>query len=229
MFNAFLTVLSLGALSLCLGRNAWAQQPVGTITQLQGTAQVQRTGDTLSGALTMLIEFHDQVRTAANSTVTITLVGNELLPEVCSGQQGEGCLLLSPSSTLVLDQAALASMVRLLTGSVRSGVAKQRATKKDFFIQTANALVRTFGTDFDVTYIAGVVRPGYGGCQRYTDVAVREGVVAVNNLANPGAVIEVPAGYETIVACLQPPITPIRPANVLPPAICVRKQLSALQ
>jgi hypothetical protein len=89
VFKAFFTVLSLGALSLCLGRNAWAQQPVGTITQLQGTAQVQRTGDTLSAALTMLIEFHDQVRTAANSTVTITLAGNELLPEVSQGSKAK--------------------------------------------------------------------------------------------------------------------------------------------
>ena len=63
------------------------------------------------------------------------------------------------------------------------------------------------GTDFDTTYIEGRVRPGYEGCQRYTDVRVREGVVAVSNLANPAEVVEVSAGYETTVPCLLAPLS----------------------
>ncbi len=62
------------------------------------------------------------------------------------------------------------------------------------------------GTDFDTTYIEGIVRPGYEGCQRYTDVRVREGIVAVSNLANPTEVVEIEAGYETTVPCELAPL-----------------------
>src|SRR5208282_1539601 len=75
-----------------------------------------------------------------------------------------------------------------------------------FEIHTPNAVTAVRGTDFDTTYIEGRARPGYEGCQRYTDVRVREGVVAVSNLANPGEVVEVTAGYETTVPCLLPPL-----------------------
>jgi hypothetical protein len=75
-----------------------------------------------------------------------------------------------------------------------------------FEIHTPNAIAAVRGTDFDTTYSDGAARPGFGGCQRYTDLRVREGVVAVSNLSNPTEVVDVDAGYETTVPCLLPPL-----------------------
>src|SRR5262249_21417178 len=75
-----------------------------------------------------------------------------------------------------------------------------------FEVHSPNATAATRGTDFDTTYIDGIIRPGYQGCQRYTDIQVRQGTVAVTNPANPTAEVDVPQGYETTVPCLLPPL-----------------------
>ena len=80
MFKALLTALGLGAL-LYFGPRGWAQQPVGAISYLYGSAKVQRAPDTLNAILTMPVELHDQVSTAAASTLTINLVGTSFLPK----------------------------------------------------------------------------------------------------------------------------------------------------
>jgi len=81
------------------------------------------------------------------------------------------------------------------------------APGETYEVHTPNASTAVRGTDFDVTYIEGRVRPGYAGCQRYTDVRVREGVVAVSNPANPTQIVEIDAGFETTVPCELPPLT----------------------
>ena len=63
---------------LALSQSAWAQQ-AGTITQLTGTAQVLRAGVTNNVTLTMPVELHDRLTTAANSTLTLTLVDTSTL------------------------------------------------------------------------------------------------------------------------------------------------------
>jgi len=194
--------LILAVAWLYFASSAWAQQPVGTMTQLNGTAQVQRGGSTLSASLTMALELHDQVKTAADSTLTITLADNSTLS-------------LYQSSTLVLDDNVVTAgvrertLVRLVIGNVTAVVntAGRTIAPNNFQIYTPNAIVGVRGTEFDTSYSEGVVRPGYEGCERYTDVVVREGVVAISNPANPAAVVEVPAGYETTVPCLLPPLT----------------------
>jgi len=199
--NTLLITLGLAVACLCFGSSAWAQR-VGSVTQMSGTAQVLRAGATLSAALSMAVELHDQVTTAADSTLTITLVDNSTLS-------------LYQSSTLVMDENVVAAgvrertLIRLLIGNVTSVVntAGRTIAPNNFQIQTPNAVIGARGTDFDTSYSEGVVRPGYEGCQRYTDVVVREGVVAISNPANPAAVVEVPAGYETTVPCLLPPLT----------------------
>ncbi len=207
---------------LCFGSNAWAQQ-VGTITQLSGTAQDLRAGATIGITLTMAVQLHDQLSTAANSTLTVTLVDNSTLA-------------LYPSSTLVVDDNVVAggvrqrTLVRLARGAVRAIVRVARViAPNNFDIQTPNAVLGVRGTDFDAIYTEGTVRPGYEGCQRYTDVVVREGIVAVNNLANPAAVIEIPAGYETTVPCLLPPLTggPIGIAGTAAPGAAAGARNSA--
>jgi FecR protein len=177
---------------------ARAQQVVGTVTQLVGSAQIQRGTANIPVAQGTAIELHDRVATAARSTATVTLTSG-------------GTLTLYYNTSLVFDQAVVgparggSTGLRLLEGAMRSVVPALVQTQS-FEIHTPNATAAVRGTDFDTSYFEGTVRPGYEGCQRYTDVNVREGVVAVSNLANPGEVVEVDAGFETTVPCLLPPL-----------------------
>jgi ferric-dicitrate binding protein FerR (iron transport regulator) len=187
-------------LVLMASRAAWAQQ-VGTITQLTGTAQVLRAGVTNNVTLTMPVDLNDRLTTAAASTLTLTLTDNSTLS------------LLQPG-TLVVDQNVVTggvrqrSLVRLLGGTVNAvvNVAGRAIAPNNFQIVTPNAIVGVRGTNFDVSYTEGVVRPGFDGCQRYTDVVVHDGVVAISNPSTPAAVVEVGAGFETTVPCLLPPL-----------------------
>jgi len=144
------------------------------------------------------VELHDRVATAARSTATVTLTSGSTLT-------------LYYNTSLVFDQTVVgparsgSTGLRLLEGAMRSVVPVLMPTQS-FEIHTPNATAAVRGTDFDTSYFEGTVRPGYGGCQRYTDVNVREGVVAVSNLANPTEVVEVDAGFETTIPCLLPPL-----------------------
>jgi FecR protein len=178
-----------------------AQQIVGTVTQLSGSVQLLRAGVTSGLAPAMPVQLHDQITTGVASAVTVTLADNQ------------STVALAESSTLVFDENVVAggvrqrTLVRLLAGGMSSLIrtALYRGIPT-FEVHTPNATAATRGTDFDTTYISGVIRPGYQGCQRYTDVIVREGVVALTNPANPTAEVDVPAGYETTVPCLLPPL-----------------------
>ncbi len=147
------------------------------------------------------MKLHDRLTTAADSTLTLTLIDTSTLS-------------LSQSSTLVLDENVVTggvrqiTLIRLLIGSVNAFVNTpgRAVAPNNFQIETPNAVVGVRGTDFSTTYTEGVVRPGYDGCARYTDVVVREGVVAISNPAAPAAAVEVYPGYETTVPCLLPPL-----------------------
>jgi hypothetical protein len=176
---------------------ACAQQIVGTVSQLSGTAQIQRGGATISVAQGIAIELNDRLTTSVNSSATVTLANGTTLT-------------LAEHTNLTFDQNVAASGVRktelnLVEGGLRSIVSVLQPTET-FEVHTPNAVAAVRGTDFDTTYIEGRVRPGYQGCQRYTDVRVREGVVAVSNLANPTQVVDIEAGYETTVPCELPPL-----------------------
>lgn len=195
---AFLCV-AVAALVVWLAPSiARAQQVVGTVTQLVGSAQIQRGTANLPVAQGTAVELHDRVATAARSTATVTLTSGSTLT-------------LYYNTSLVFDQAVVgparggSTGLRLLEGAMRSVVPALVQTQS-FEIHTPNATAAVRGTDFDTSYFEGTVRPGYEGCQRYTDVKVREGVVAVSNLSNPTAEVDVEAGFETTVPCLLPPL-----------------------
>lgn len=193
-------LIILAAVSLKFATSAWAQQ-AGTVTQLSGTAELLRAGVTSGVTLRMAIELHDQLTTAADSSLTLTLTDNTTVS-------------LAQATRLIVDQNVVAggirqqTLIRLLTGSVNAVVntAGRTIAPNNFQIVTPNAIVGVRGTDFDTTYTEGVVRPGYDGCARYTDVVVHDGVVALSNPSNPAAVVEVFPGYETTVPCLLPPL-----------------------
>jgi hypothetical protein len=186
----------------CFGASVlWAQQTVATVTQVSGTVQLVRAGVTGGVTPALAVQLHDQLTTGASSAVTVTLSDNSSTVE------------LGESTTLVFDENVVGASirqrtaVRLLTGGISSLInAALHNGIPTYEVHTPNAVVSSRGTDFDTTYIEGVIRPGYEGCQRYTDVRVRDGVVGISNNSNPNAEVDVPAGYETTVPCLLPPL-----------------------
>ena len=176
---------------------ARAQQIVGSVTELRGSAQIQRAGATIAVVQGISIELHDRLVTSVNSTAVVVLSSGTTLT-------------LGEHTNLTFDQTVTTSgngrtLLSLVEGGLRSIVPVLLGTQ-GFEIHTPNATTAVRGTDFDTTYIEGRVRPGYEGCQRYTDVRVREGIVAVANLANPTQAVEIDAGYETTVPCELPPL-----------------------
>jgi hypothetical protein len=191
--------LAFVSLAVCFAPSiARAQQNVGTVTQLSGSAQIQRASLTVSVSQGTAVELHDRLATSVNSSATVTLTSGITVT-------------LAEHTNLTFDQNVTTggtgrnTQLNLFEGGLRSIVPALLQTQT-FEVHTPNAISAVRGTDFDTTYIEGRIRPGYEGCQRYTDVRVREGVVAVSNLANPAEVVEVSAGYETTVPCLLAPL-----------------------
>jgi hypothetical protein len=190
--------LALILFAVCFAPSIARAQQVGTVTELKGSAQIQRTGATVAVVQGMAIQLHDRLATSVNSSATVTLTSGITLS-------------LAEHTNLAFDQSVTAgaaarnTQLNLFEGGLRSIVPVLMRTET-FEIHTPNAITAVRGTDFDTTYFEGTTRPGFGGCQRYTDVRVREGLVAVSNVSNPTEVVEVGAGYETTVPCLLPPL-----------------------
>jgi hypothetical protein len=125
---------------------AHAQSTVGTITQLQGTANIQRAGATIAVVQNMPVSLHDKIVTDANSSLTIGLVDNSSLQ-------------LGASSTLTIDDSFLVngvgapSKVSLLGGDLHSViVGAMRGSGTAFEVHTPNAIGAVRGTDFLTHY-----------------------------------------------------------------------------
>lgn len=188
--------LALALLMTCLAPSIARAQQVGTVTELKGSAQIQRAGATVAVAQGIPVQLHDRLVTSAKSSATVTLTGGATLS-------------LAENTNLVFDQSVVgggrSTQLNLFEGGLRS-IVPPVVRNETFEIHTPNAVAAVRGTDFDTTYSDGAARPGFGGCQRYTDLRVREGTVAVSNLSNPAGEVDVEAGYETTVPCLLPPL-----------------------
>ena len=176
-------------------------QTVGSITQFSGSAEVHRGGAVQNAAMGTPISLHDELITKPDSSVTVTLAD-------------ASTLALSQSTALTFDENVVSggtrqkTLVGLLSGAVSSAITTAMSGGNPTFqINTPNAQVGVRGTKFVTRYGEGPVRPGFQGCQRYTDVLVHEGTVVVSNRANPGVLVDVKGGYETTVPCLLPPLT----------------------
>ncbi len=176
----------------------WAQpaQNVGTITQLTGSAGVQRGAAALPAAVNMPVQLHDRLTTQPSSSLTISMIDNSSLQ-------------LGPSATLSLDDSMLVngtaapSKVGLLGGSLHSLITgAMRGGSPTFEVHTPNAVGAVRGTEFDTTYTEGTTRSGYPDCRQFTDFWVQDGTVNVSNPLNPGAGSkDVHKGERTTVAC----------------------------
>ncbi|HEY6418197.1 MAG TPA: FecR domain-containing protein [Candidatus Binataceae bacterium] len=149
---AFLVLTSAGLMLASAGMPAaaHAETTVGTITQLSGTAQIERAGITSNAAVALPVQLHDKITTGSGSQLTIGLVDN-------------GSLTLSPSSTMMLDDSALVNgvaaptKVGLIGGTLRAIILGDlRGAGGGFEIHTPNAIGAVRGTDVTVHYTNSV-------------------------------------------------------------------------
>jgi hypothetical protein len=150
----------------------------------------------------MAVQTNDRLTTDANSGLTVTLTDGSKL-------------MMSESSVLVIDEhvtgpggARLRTKVSLFNGLVRSIVNLTSGGLPNFEVHTPNAVAAARATDYETSFQQGETRPGFTGCNRFTDVAVFKGAVGLTQLANPTAEVTVPEGYETTVPCGLPPLSP---------------------
>ncbi|HEY2104622.1 MAG TPA: FecR family protein, partial [Candidatus Binataceae bacterium] len=190
MSPAALLILLLAAYA-----DAFAQTAVGTLSQVTGTPRVTRGSRNLSGVSGMTIDLLDKLTTDNASSLTLTLDDNSTVQ-------------LSEDSTLVIDQHVLStrqSRISLLGGRLIALVNQRlRASAGSFTVQTPNALLAVRGTKFKVKYAD--TSAVYNGPS--TEIAVMQGTVAAANRSAPNQVVEVPAGYETVILGTQPPQPP---------------------
>jgi len=183
---------------LSVSSAAPAQDVVGSITEIEGVAHLQRAGHTFNAALTMRIQMHDKLLTMHDAHLAITLRG---------GNQ----LALAASSAIVIafqrndthEHVEIDLLAGHLTSIVRSGAFP------GITVRTPNAVAAVNGGEFETAYIAGKSCPDSPPCLSYTDVGVFEGIVQVSNPTNPqNPSVQVKPGLETAVPCELPPTSP---------------------
>jgi len=188
-----LAVLAMVAI-VAIAPAANAQSTVGTITQLAGTANIQRAGATIAVAPNMPVMLHDRIATDANGSLTIGLIDNSSLQ-------------LGASSTLVIDDSVLVngvgapSKVGLLGGNLHSIiVGAMRGSSTTFEVNTPNAIGAVRGTDFEM-HTDNNARQGYPDCFQFTDLSVDDGTVQFCNTATPPECKDIKKGEHSTMAC----------------------------
>jgi hypothetical protein len=178
---------------------ARAQTVVGTITQVQGAANIQRGAQNVVAAANVPVELHDKIVTQAGASVTVAMVDNSSLT------LGEHTTLAFDESVIVNGTGA-PSKVGLLGGKVHSLITgAMRGQSTTFEIHTPNAIGAVRGTEFDTEYTDSPHdndKGKYKDCRQFTYVDVQDGTVNVSNPQNPGAGSkDVHSGHHTVVAC----------------------------
>jgi hypothetical protein len=174
--------------------SANAQNTVGTITQITGTATIQRGGATIAAVPNMPVMLHDKIVTNANGSLTIGLVDNSSLQ-------------LGAASTITIDDSVLVngvgapSKVGLLGGDLHTVIlGAMRGSSTTFQVNTPNAIGAVRGTSWDEHYDEEEHKESKG-CRQTTEVAVDDGTVQVCNTANPPECKDIHKGEHTYVRC----------------------------
>src|SRR6202795_2184054 len=184
---------------LVVSRTAVAQTVAGSFQSVSGQVQIQRAGGATIGAASGVgVNVGDRIITGPNGHAVVIL-------------NDQSRLELGPASSITLDQftvtgGAAATRVSLFSGVMRSLVnAASGGAPANYQVHTPNAVAAVRGTKFDTAYSENVIRPGYKGCDKYTDVSVYQGTVNLANLGSPNTGEDVRAGYEATVPCDKPP------------------------
>ena len=170
---------------------AHAQNTVGTITQIQGTANIQRKGATIAVVPNLPVMLHDQITTDANASLTIGLVDNSSLQ-------------LGAASTITIDESVLVngvgapSKVGLLNGDLHTVIlGAMRGSSTTFEVNTPNAIGAVRGTEWNEHYDTN----DHHGCRKTTKVDVDDGTVQVCNTENPPVCKDIHKGEHTEIRC----------------------------
>jgi hypothetical protein len=194
-------LLLLGALALVISGPAFAQTAAGSFATVTGQVQIQRAGATIGAASGIGVNVGDRILTGASGHAVIVL-------------NDQSRLEIGPVSSITLDQftvsgGATSTRVSLFSGVLRSLVnSATGGAAANYQVHTPNAVAAVRGTKFDTAYTENVIRPGYQGCERYTDVSVYQGTVNLAPIASPNAGEDVGAGYEATLPCDKPATAP---------------------
>ena len=125
---------------------AYAQNTVGTITQVSGTANILRGGSNLAAAKNMPILLHDRLTTQAGSSVTIGMIDSSSLQ---LGQNG----ILTIDDSMLVNGVGAPRQVGLLGGQLHALInGAMRGSSTTFEVHTPNAVGAVRGTDFNISY-----------------------------------------------------------------------------
>lgn len=187
-------LLLIGSLTLMISNPAFAQTAAGTFSTVSGQVQIQRAGTTIGATSGVGVNVGDRIVTGVGGHAVILL-------------NDQSRLEIGPASGISLDEftvtgGAPSTRVSLLAGVLRSQVNSATA---NYQVRTPNAVAVVRGTKIDTAYTENVIRPGYQGCQRYTDVSVYQGTVNLAQPTNPNTGEDVKAGYEATLPCDKPP------------------------
>src|SRR5208282_347093 len=192
-------LLIVSALLLLISGPVLAQTVAGSFQSVAGQVQIQRAGGaTIGAAAGVGVNVGDRIITGPNGHAVIIL-------------NDQSRLELGPASSITLDEftvtgGATATRVSLFSGVMRSLVsASSGGAPADYQVHTPNAVAAVRGTRFDTAYSENVIRSGYQGCEKYTDVSVYQGTVNLAPVGTPNAGEDVHAGYEATLPCDKPP------------------------
>jgi FecR protein len=187
-------LLIVGAFALAGSAPAFAQAAAGSFASVNGPVQIQRGGATIGAASGVGVDVGDRILSGVGGHAVILLTDQSRLE-------------IGPASSITLDQftvtgGATSTRVSLFSGVLRSLVnSSTGGAAADYQVHTPNAVAAVRGTKFDTAYTENVIRPGYKGCERYTDVSVFQGTVNLAPLSAPNAGQDVNAGYEATLPC----------------------------
>ena len=165
------------------------------MSAIQGKVTIARGSQTLAAAYATPVLIGDQISTAADSRVTLTLSDGTQL------ELAESSTLTVVQSTLNPDGSRAATRIDLLGGLLHSLVRFAPGNAPNYEVHTPNAVAAARGTNYDTDYVKED-RKGYKDCREFTDVAVYDGVVEVSNPGNATAgTVKLKKGHKTTVPC----------------------------
>ncbi|HUO03721.1 MAG TPA: FecR family protein [Candidatus Binataceae bacterium] len=182
------------------GACAWSAEPAaGKIVTATGQVSIQRGSAAPIGAKSgVAVRSGDRVITGADGHVVIAM-------------SDQSQLELFSSSNFTIDQygkdADAPKRVGLFSGLLRSVVKATGGAPANFQVHTPNAVAAVRGTEWYTGYSGNEERPGYLGCDRFTDISVLSGTVNVAAVQAPDQNMDVEPGHEATLPCDGPWVT----------------------
>lgn len=209
--------------ALALATAARAAEPVGTVAELEGRAEVQRAGESTWGPLAVGdgILLGDQVRTLPDGRVRLVL-------------REDSALTLAPSSQLAITEQVLApatvSRFQLLLGTIKAAVTERYAEPQARFeVETPTAIAGVRGTSFIAEYDARADETLVVGLESITRVRGRDDTAGEVDVG-PGQATRVRRGSRPVRPMTLPEsrLRGLRGATQLAPGAGVRQRVNRL-